>query len=130
MKDLPGFLPHDLDTEELEGLTPEEQASLQAARAQHHSCLRRFLGLEGGPPAKPRLYRLATWRFLQAVDNALYHLTGSGLEQLSSRATKLTTFQPQVQERLRDFASGPPRALFLAADQASTSFCSEFHAAW
>ena len=50
MKDLKGFVPHNLDPEELEGLTEEEENQLWLARAQQASCFRRYLGLEGGAP--------------------------------------------------------------------------------
>lgn len=119
MKDLKGFIPHQLDDEDLEGLTEEEEAELWAARGMQASCIRRFLGMEKGYPSKPKSYRLATWRLIQALDHALFQLTKAGLEQLASSQTKVDFLQPEVRARVEAFATGPPRAVFLAADQAS-----------
>ena len=85
MKDFKGFLPVQLDPSDLEHLSEEEQNELWLATNQQASCIRRFLGLEGGTPSKPKRYREATWRLLQALDNALYRLTGAGMAQVATR---------------------------------------------
>ena len=49
LRDHKGFLPPSLDTDRLEGLSPEEQAELVAAVGSRQSAFRRFLGTEEGP---------------------------------------------------------------------------------
>eukprot|EP00974_Lingulodinium_polyedra_P016233 1573666-Lingulodinium_polyedra.AAC.1 len=41
------------------------------------------------------------------------------MEQLASRKTKVQFLQGELKDRVQQFATGPPRALFVAADQAS-----------
>ena len=134
MREVKGFLPTSLDPENLEDLKPEEQAELQTAREMQQSCTRRFLCLEPGECcAKPKVYKVATFRLLQAIDNALYVLTGHGLEQFASLGTKVSFLTPEMQAQVADWVSGLVKSLSQVADQHSCGLtgCSFLvHAGW
>lgn len=118
MTDHKGFLPPDLEPE-LEGLDEEDALAFAAAQQRQRSCIRRFLGVEQGAPSAPKRYRVATFRMVQALDHALWLLTEAGLEQFVSGRTKLNFLQPEMRQKVEAFLVGPPRGVFLAADQCS-----------
>ena len=78
-----GFVPTQLDPEDLQGLDPKEQAVLNQARERLRSCIRRYLGdPDVAAPMPKKIFRVATHRHLQAVDSALTVVTGCGLESI------------------------------------------------
>ena len=115
------MLPLQLDLDSLQDLSVEDKAELAQARERMASCVRRFLGQEPGTVCSlPKYYRVASYRWLQALDHALWVCTGAGWEQFCSKDTSLTLLQPQLREALGLVAGGPLRACFVAADQMST----------
>ena len=54
---------------------------------------------------------MATQRLLQAIDNALYVLTGHGLEQFATLGTKVSFLTPEMQAQVADCMSGPMKSL-------------------
>ena len=112
-----GFLFANLDPAAFEGLTEEEAAELEAARDRQASCIRRFLGSEEGPMNAKKVFRVATARFLTAIDHALWVVTGAGFEQLANEHTKVTLAREEHREQLQTWINGPPRICILAADQ-------------
>ena len=56
-----------LDEEQFVGLGAEDAAALAVAKERQESLVGRFLGLEVGSLCAPeKLYRVASWRWLQA----------------------------------------------------------------
>ena len=76
------MLPLQLDLDSLQDLSVEDKAELAQARERMASCVRRFLGQEPGTVCSlPKYYRVASYRWLQALDHALWVCTGAGWEQ-------------------------------------------------
>ena len=66
MPEIKGHKPLTVDWENLEDLTEEEKVDLASMQDTVQSCLKRFLGHEPGSVCvTKKLYRQATWRFLQ-----------------------------------------------------------------
>lgn len=100
---------------------PMGQDELAAAKARQDSCIRRFLGTnpdEETPPAKQQ-FRVATCRFLSAIDNALRVVIGHGIERFSSAGTKVDLARPNKRDSVRTWVEQPLRSLSISADQAS-----------
>ena len=120
LKEVRGFLPSALDADNLEWLTEEEATLLAAAKDRQQRCIRRFLGHEPGQViSNPAVYRVATHRLLQAIDHALWAVTGFGFEQFASADTKVDFLDPAVQVKVADFVAGPFRSCQIVADQFS-----------
>ena len=120
MREVRGFLPVRMDPEALEGLDDTEKAELQAAKDQQQSCIRRFLSIEPGMAcSSSKVYRTATFRFLQALDSAVHAVTGFGLEQFATADTDLIVIMQPLREQIDTFVAGSPRACLTVADQFS-----------
>ena len=119
-RDSKGLLPVQLDPESHGGLTPEEEAELEQARARLRSCIRRYLGDEDGAPQLKKQFRAATGKYLQAIGHAVTLVTGCGLERFSSKNTDPAELcRPEQRAGVEEWSKQPPRALTLAADQQS-----------
>ena len=76
-----GSFPRTVDEECMEGLSEEERADFLQAKEQQESCIKRFLGFEE-TLLTPKLKKIwiATWRWIQGIDHALWVMSGKGLE--------------------------------------------------
>ena len=120
MPEVKGLLPITVDEESLEGLSEEERAELVHLKETAQACIRRFLGFEEGSAVSlPKTYRAATFRWLQAVDHALWCVTQMGLEQFAGQGAKVTMMAPAQQESIAKLLAGSPRSCAIAADQMS-----------
>ena len=120
LRDIKGVVPLTVDEEDLSGLTQEEQTQLTEAKERLQSCVRRYLGLEPGTVTMPKQYRVATARWVQAIEHVFYVSTGHGIEQFATGGTKLEVLNPEVKEWVTAAVNGPMRSLSGAAGQAST----------
>ena len=119
MPEVKGSYPLTLDEEQLCDLGVEDMAKVVHAKESQESCIRRFLGMEPGSVCVPeKLYRVATWRWLQALDHALFNVTGAGLEQFATRGTKLPAC-PRAESPVQHVIRGR-KTLLIAGDQMST----------
>ena len=102
LREVRGALPVQLDADLLEGLDVEEVAQLTQAKEALQSYVRRFLGLEPGTLCSlPKVYRTATYRWLQGLGRALWACTGKGWEQFATTGTMLDLLKPEGQEVVR-----------------------------
>lgn len=114
-----GFVPTQFDPDDLADLPPEEAAEVEQARRRLESCIRRCLGqgeLTGVPG--PR-FRIATHRFLQALDHGLKQVCGHGLERFASGGTDVEICRENSREKVAGWIAQPARSLTIAADQQS-----------
>ena len=116
-----GFVPTQCDPEDSAWLSEEDLAAVGQAKQRLQSCLRRYLGHPDAPaPVYQKVYRIATARFLQAVDHALKVVSGHGLERWATEGTSLEAARPGSQrEALASWRAQPLRTLTVAADQQS-----------
>ena len=120
LREVHGFVPPRLDPSELDGLEGEEAAELEQARQRLRSCVRSFTGSGDAPPAaQTKVFRLATARFLKAVDHVLKQVTGHGFESFATAQTKVECVQEGRRAKLAEWKAGAARTLTLAADQQS-----------
>ena len=116
-----GVLPISLDPDTLENMTEEEKLELIHAKQSMESCVHKFLGLDESRPSPfPKQYRVGTQRWLQALDHALWALTGMGLEQFATADTKIVGLSEEDQAVIQACLAGPRRTLSVGADQMST----------
>ena len=103
-----GFVPTQLDPEDLHGLDPKEQAVLNQARERLRSCIRRYLGdPDAAAPMPKKIFRVATHRYLQAIDSALTVVTGCGLERFSTTGTDLEVIKEDQRVSVSDWVARP-----------------------
>ena len=81
LPEIKGWFPRIVDEECMEGLSEEERADFLQAKEQQESCIKRFLGFEE-TLLTPKLKQIwiATWRWIQGIDHALWVMSGKGLE--------------------------------------------------
>ena len=76
MPEIKGSVPVIFDEEQFVGLGEEDAAALAVAKGRQESLVRRFFGLEAGSLCAPeKLYRVASRRWLRAMDRALRTVT-------------------------------------------------------
>ena len=66
-----------------------------------------------------KVFRTATFRWLQALDHALRLVTGFGWEQFASGDTDLSFLSEGLQDSLATLLGGSPRTRLVVADQHS-----------
>ena len=111
-------MPPRFDPADLSGLDEGEAAELEQARGRLRSCVRAYAGV-GDPVPVKKVFRVATARFLQAVDHVLKEMTGHGMERFISAGTKIECVKEGHRADLARWMAEPGRSLTVAADQQS-----------